>query len=636
LCFVALGVVSLGPTSAQDTEIQEAAIYLTVEPDGMPSPALQNPFEDLKTLPGHRLIITGITGRELAGRPVSVTVTPPQKPQDPPGPDAESACPDEDPKLIASGRVSPVPPTTVHVTVSSSGTFETSYTPEVIGEHEVVAIGGGHRGEARFETEELETDAECEDIPKEEVLEQASGISRGVCDVVEVVSRKIQELPSSPAKDEFRAKVDEFREELRREPACGSVPDWAPGLDAVDRMHKASPYTRRATAKVVRQFRTWLSAAREINRQRPEVTSQLETGNVLCDQLDIVINGLKFVDFMLNFLSGPKEFFTGFAKETLPTQLISMAPPMKRTPLVQQSLESSWKIISNIPGKQGLERDVGRTKVATDLSTLAGSMLFAAFCQQFTGPVTGAMSAELRHDGSLWWTFKIELRGTLVLRYPKNASGDQIALTGEFYGNGTRFESWDRAIPVLHPELATGAIYKSWRLEPFGSANLPFLSNPLDNKKVGGLDLPDLSPISVTLEKGGLITKGIFTPAFFRVPVRGDLRDKTIVIRLEPAAKDFDDLRAKVFHIIAPVTSLMPAFVSYALPYKGAHFVLMRAMNDGPAEFTIQQGKAVMTIDRKFDRVRPEAETKGTYSLSVRACNPGCDIPQPADPKTKL
>jgi hypothetical protein len=634
LCALALGLGAAAPALAQeDQESRQFAIYLSIEPVGLPTPVLKNPFEKVKTVPGHPVKISGVAALDLAGRSVSITVTPPQKPGDPPGPEAESKCPDdEDPKLIKHGRIKPEPPTTVSVKISSSGTFETTYTPQVEGEHEVLASGGGHRGEASFEVEELETE-ECEDIP-EEVIQEAQEISRGVCLMVEVIRRKIEDLPASPAKDEFREKLKEFEQELKRKPACGDPPDWAAGIGAINGMHKVSPHTRKVTKKVVHQFKTWLGSARQINQQRPEVQSQLEAGNVLCDQLDIIINGLKFVDFMMNFLSGPKEFFSGFAKETLPMQLISAIPPMKRTPFAQSSLESLWKIVNNLPGKEGDERRMARLKIGLDLTTLATSGLFLLFCQQFTGPVTGTMDAEFREEGYLWWTYSIKFEGTLVLRYPKSAKGNQIPLTGEFYGNGNTFKSWDQAIPVLHPELAMGAIFKSWRLEPFGSGDV---GNPFQGGKVGGYELPDLNPVTVTIEKGGLITKSIFTPAFFRVPVRGDLREDTIVVELKPAAKDFDDLRAKAFHIIGSVQgSLMPHFVSYALPYKGAHFILGRAMNDGPAEFKIEKGKDVMTIDRKFKRERSADETKGTYTLSIRACNPGCDIPQPADPKKKL
>lgn len=639
LCVAALALAVCVPIAGAQEEPtggrREVPIYLSIEPTGLPTPAVKNPFEPVKTLPGHPVRILGVVALSLAEQQIAVTVTPPQGMSDPEGPKAESGCPDkeEDSELVTSGPARPERPTTVRARIERDGSFETTYTPRVTGEHEVVASAAEYRGEATFEVENLEME-NCEDIPGEEIEKEAKDLSRQVCKIVDVIRQKIEKLPSSPAKEEFRRKLAEFEKELQKKPACGEAPGWVAGIGAINGMHRASPHTRRATRKIVGQFKTWLGAAQEANRRAPEVMSHLTSGNVLCDQLDIVINGLKFVDFYIGLMATPTEFFTGFLKEVVPTQLIGMAPPMKRTPALQQSVESFWKAIVNLPGKEGGERTAARLKIGLDLAAYATSRLFDAFCQQFTGPVSASMSAEIKNKkGEVWWTFKIELQGTLVLRYPKNATGPLIALTGEIYGNGTSFKSWDNAIPILFPELAQGTVFKTFRVEPFGMGDVPFLSNPFQDKKVGGLDVPDVNPLSVTLDKGGLITRSIFTPAFFRVPVRGDLREESIVVELQPATKDFDEAKTMVWQIMGPVLSLQPAIADYSLPYKGAHFIFMRAMSEAPVEFTIQRSKHAMTIEKKLNRERPNDIAKGVYVFSVKACNPGCDIPQPRDPE---
>ena len=208
-----------------------------------------------------------------------------------------------------------------------------------------------------------------------------------------------------------------------------------------------------------------------------------------------------------------------------------------------------------------------------------------------------------------------------MLRYPRNAKGDAIALTGEFLGNATSFKSWDNAVPVLFPTLAMGTVFRTLRFEPFAMNDFgALLKNPL-----AGSALPDPNPITTTIEQGGLITRYVMTPAFYRVPVRGDLRGDTLRIELQPAALDFDDRRVKVVQVLLPVLRLWPTVNDYALPYKGAHFILTRAMNDGPAEFKVERTGDALSIERSFDRERKTAENTGYYVLKVKACNPACN-----------
>ena len=292
---------------------------------------------------------------------------------------------------------------------------------------------------------------------------------------------------------------------------------------------------------------------------------------------------------------------------------------------------------ADVEKRTGFDREFGKAaaahKMAYNLVAFAGARLFEAYCQTFQGPVKGAMRAEFKHEDKIWWTYNIEISGELVLRYPKNAKGDAIALTGEFMGNATLFKSWDNAIPIIFPELAQGTVFRNIaRLEPLSMGDFPNLLGGWfkDQPVGGGLELPDANPISSTIDQGGAVTKNIMTPAFFRVPVRGDLRGDTLRLELQQAATDFDDARTKVIKIMVPVLANgWPQLSSYALPYKGARFLLFRAMHDGPLEFTVQHAGKTMVIERQLKRERNADDTRGLYDVSIKACNPGCSSGAP-------
>nr|WP_298727684.1 hypothetical protein [uncultured Steroidobacter sp.] len=628
----------LNSTSAAEGDPEsssiQAPIYFFIEPVNVSPAMLPDPSQPAKGITGFPMKIHGATGSSLFGKTLRVTITPPKYYVLDASPEAESRCPqDADARVVSSAPARRLPPTILNIKVSGTGRFETTYTPQVDGEYEVVIEGGGQRGEKSFETETPDFEDECAEIPEQELDREATQLRQTVCQAVDVIEARAKTIPESPARAELIKQIAEFRRALHEAPDCDDPPPWINGVIHIKKLHQIEPRTRRATAGLTKRFNTWLDTARRANAEAPRALAQLSAGNVACDQLDVIVNGLKFCDFYLGLLVEPGKWLLDWAKENAPTKLVGMVPAVKRSPVVKEAIESAWKGATtfyepkraggrvSIVGVAGHERELGKQKMAFNLSIFAANRIFEQFCQQFQGPVSGSMSVEIYENGQAWWTYTVTIAGELVLRYPRNARGDAIALTGEFLGNATSFKSWDNAVPVLFPKLAMGTVFRTLRIEPVAMNDFgPLLKNPL-----AGSDLPDPNPITTTIEQGGLITRYVLTPAFYRVPVRGDLRGDTLRIELQPAALDFDDRRVKVVQVLLPVLSLWPTVNDYALPYKGAHFILTRAMNDGPAEFKVKRTGDTMSIERSFTRERKTAENKGNYVLKVKACNPACN-----------
>jgi hypothetical protein len=610
-------------------------IYVDVEPATVPSNGTAAPETMLRTLPDVPLRISGVAAAVLANQPLSIVITPPQDVQ---GPDPTMA-PAEMPKgpdsaIIITGPAERVPPTTLKVVVTRAGTFEAAYTPRTTGEHEVVVTDGAgrYRGETRFE---VENPNEIGEHLREELEREAKRLVEHAHAFVKATTTRLNELPPSPARDEARRKAEILVKALADALPRGGAPSWVNGVEHLAALRRVSPQMQTASATLVRALDDWKREASRANEKAPQVLAAITRGNVVCDQLDIVINGLKFCDFYLGLIVTPGQFFIDWAKENVPTKLIGMLPASRRNPAIQQTIESSWKglltfapksrdmsgaLLEGNPGglsaqiDSGFERASGVQKMAFDLAQYAASRVFERYCSVFQGPIAGTMAAEAFDRGTLWWKYRTEIQGELVLRYPKDAAGDVIALTGEFLGNATSFRSWDQAVLVLFPKLAMGTVFKTIRLEPFALG----ASKALADGKGG------FNPLTSTIEKGGVIVRNYLTPAFFKVPVRGELRGTTLRIELQEANVDFDDARTKVIQIMLPVLSLMPTVQDYALPYKGARFIMFRALNDGPAEFEVQTAGKQMVIQRTFHRERNNNGTTGTYDLSIKACNPGC------------
>ncbi|MGO1068189.1 hypothetical protein [Lysobacter sp. CA199] len=571
------------------------------------------PGEPYTTAMGRPVKIRGVASLSLAGKTLSVTVTSRQKKEPPSPPD--QGCPAGTDKIdtggaeIMSDQTRPQPPTTLQVPIRNSGTFETIYTPSVTGTHQILASAGAVSGKTEFDV--VDPVAPCEPLSPKQIEQHAKQLVETTYQTVDLVDQRVQALPDSPAKDEFKKKLDELRKAIQAAQPRGQAPDWVKSIEPFNRLRSLHPRIREAAEPLGRELRDWQEKAKQSEQQSKQMLAKLEHGNLVCDQLDIVINALKFVDFTLGLVTTPKDLIKGWLMENVPTKLIGLVTGADKTPGYQQSIESAWKL--------GLTFTDQRTgfalpKLVNDAVGYLVNRVFDRYCQTFTGPVVAEMKGTVSKLGTPWWWFQIKANGVLILRYPKDATGASIALSGELIGNASSFKSKDDAIRVLFPKFANGTVYDQTRIEPLAG-------NALSDGDYSGWD-----PGSIMMDKGGTMVRSL-APAFFRIPVRGDLRGDRLRIELQPAVMDFKNKSTKVEQVTLSPLSPFPNVTVYELPYPGAFTIFNRAFNDGPVEFTVTRvgaNKDVMQIKNKFTRQRDTNRTHGEFTVDVTACNPSC------------
>ncbi|WP_242112404.1 hypothetical protein [Luteimonas aquatica] len=625
LCALAIAGVALahaqdaggdGGDAANGFESRDVVIYLEAVPGNLPlgqpwTPPI--PGKPYTTAMGKPVKLRGVAALALAGKTLSITVTSRQA-KEPPGP-PDQGCPAGTRELdtgaqTMSDQTRPQPPTTLQARIANSGTFETVYTPIVTGTHSVVATLGADRGKTEFDVAEPPGSL-CEPLSPTEIAQDAKQVAETAYQALDLVEQRIATLPDSPAKDEFKRKLGTLRKTMESAQPRGQAPGWVKSIEPFNRLRSLSPRIRKAAEPLGRQLREWQAKAKQSNGQARQALARLQHGNVVCDQLDVVINALKFVDFSMGLLATPAELIKGWLVENVPTKLVGQAMGTGRMPpAIQQTIESTWKLcLTSVDGWAGL----ALPKVVNDLVGYASNRYFDKYCQAFTGPVSGSMYGVVSKAGTPWWKFRIRINGQLILRYPRHAAGAAIALSGELIGNASQFKSKDRAIQVLFPKFAKGVAFSEVRVEP--------LANPLNDGDYSGWD-----PGSIMIDKGGTMARSL-APAFFRIPVRGDLRGDRLRIELQPAVMDFKDEAATVRQVALSPLSPIPNVIVYDLPYPGAFTIFQRAFNDGPAEFAVTRvgaRKDILQIKQTFARQRDRGKTHGEYSVDVLACNPAC------------
>lgn len=470
---------------------------------------------------------------------------------------------------------------------------------------------------------------------------------------VDAVKKAVEDLPPSPARDQMDAKLGALDAQLEE------VDQQSSALTSLLGNFKAVMSQRPDAQPVLQPFYDHLAELdAETKDEKSAAAKQIEASAKdlkTCDAIDHATVALKAVPELIAIVKKPFDFAIGFAtsiaKGSMPdggSGLITAASKTSKlaTSLAgkdtddaaQESLaenememgsepEIAEKLVDHIPESvrttdaykfvvkeirtrlpgmvTGVKSPVSAfnaaTKIAGDVVAYANEQLFAKYCQKFEGHFTATMLAHFFSKPTPesltieWWTFSEAISGKLTLRYPKDASGKAVDLSGQFEGGATKFT------------------YK----EDVFSHNL--FGNMV---KGGTVYLKDAAPVPMDDASGG-ITNDLTSPTSFMIPVTGQFADGKITLTMGEAREDFnlDFVKAHTFYVvIAPTTLGLPVMGHFSLPYMPARFILDHLKADLP----VTTSGTTMTAKHVESKDLPGPQNKATYTINLKICNPGC------------
>jgi hypothetical protein len=237
--------------------------------------------------------------------------------------------------------------------------------------------------------------------------------------------------------------------------------------------------------------------------------------------------------------------------------------------------------------------------LATDIATAAEQKLFARYCERFEGPFTATMAAFFYakdHDQD-WWHYTIAIKGTLTLRYPKNATGTNVPISGQFEGGATKF-TYNESV------WKNSDLYKI----AGGSSGL--------------VGTKDTAPIPVDSAKGGVLA-ALASPTSFLVPVTGHYANGRVNFKIADGGSDFDPIYVvghTFYVVLSPFVMWIPVMNTFSLPYKDAHFLLGHFAFDYP----VTQTGDSMRVETHEQPSFPRPGNKADYTFDLKLCNPAC------------
>ncbi|MDQ6755609.1 MAG: hypothetical protein M3004_01625 [Bacteroidota bacterium] len=194
-----------------------------------------------------------------------------------------------------------------------------------------------------------------------------------------------------------------------------------------------------------------------------------------------------------------------------------------------------------------LSTKLGKGGFAADMVQFATETLLKKYCGVFKGTFTHDYKIEFRNGmGQNWWTYGVEMKGVLFLRYPKGSGqGNTIKMKGNMEGNATKFTFFE--------DIA--------KEDDFYNAGKGV------NMQV--IPIKTFTPLAVSIATSqrdimdfGAIARGLATPATFNfvVDAEYDVNANEIKLFLTKMLMDFTPWVANqfVFLMTSPLGILMP------------------------------------------------------------------------------
>lgn len=487
-------------------------------------------------------------------------------------------------------------PIELKATVDPAGAYKADFTPAAEGKYkvQVTAPDGKGKAEASLSVVSPAGATAATSAPAAALIKtMQSGQAVG--------DKEVASLPASPAKDEFQKKSAELKQKLSELPAAQKQYE-----NALSRIYELGNKHPDALTALKPLFDDIDRANEDIKKQNQEFEKRIAQAgkkNSSCDSLEAATEAFSALSTSMNMIGKPWEILRAFVIDKGPGKVIDAIPNNQASDNMKFAITESFKTSAGIlvGGAAG-----GPIAMASSAIGLIGDTMqfftqqkFAKYCEKFEGPVYAQFRAEMREKGKPYFTYKMDMRGKLQLRYTKGAAlqqGQPIPLTGQIEGVVEKFEMSENAI-IIQPQLK---------------------SRVLAHKIIA----PPGVPYS---EDVGTIAR-MALPQGFYIPVKGELAGDKITVKLEPATKDLPDLlKGQILYIFVEPALPIPSVQKVDAPVQKAFFIFDRGMRANP-QFDVKTDSSKSTIEKTFTRTvdDPKNDFKIEWKIEAKACNPGC------------
>lgn len=560
--------------------------------------------------------------------------------------------------VTLSGLAYPQPgvPVQLTITLPTGAPTVLTVTPDSKGRYSAIFAQTGAEGEYKINATQGKSTAATGDFKVQSVtldIDEDVADNKALlgqpADLVKAVKAAVDNVPDSPAKTDMEAKLDQLSDQVKQ------LPDQSAKLAQALAPYKQMVTSNPDAATILQPMFDHLAQLGDEEKQSREKfakeVQKSEAGSKTCDAIDHATQALKAVPEMIAILKKPYDFALAFTQSMVRSEAPAGAEKgvdavgalAKGLPGAVSSPKSSLatneialgsetdvanSIVAHIPAqlratpaykfvvaetKKMLPTATGSIKgplalfdkvtaLAGDVIAYANEQLFAKYCEKFTGNFTSTMTAHFftKPDATgkqiEWWGYSTAIKGKITLRYPKEAAGTAVVLSGQVEGGATRF--------TYHEDVFNAGI--------FGKM-----------VKGGIVHLLDVAPAATDNGEGGM-TNAMTSPTSFYIPITGTYGNGKVTLALSDARADFnmDYTKARTFYVtMAPTTLMLPVMGHFTLPYVGAGFILPHVLK---GDFPVQTVGKTLVIQSTASKDFPGNQNDAVYTIDMKICNPDC------------
>lgn len=237
---------------------------------------------------------------------------------------------------------------------------------------------------------------------------------------------------------------------------------------------------------------------------------------------------------------------------------------------------------------ESLSSKLGTAGFCGDIVQFATDMLMNKYCGVFKGKLKHDYTIEFRNkSGQNWWTYAVEMKAVLALRYPKDKGGGNIIrMKGNLEGNATKFSFFEDL--EKNDEFQEGSKGKI-EVVPI-KAYIPFSVSAATSE--------------IDVMGFGAIARGLATPAYFNIPVDAeyDVNENKIKLFLNAPIIDFSPAIRNQLVFLLIGGDLLPYVKRMSFPINKVFRTLGSVVRDNHEFPVVKDAKGILSFDGKANK----------------------------------
>jgi hypothetical protein len=237
---------------------------------------------------------------------------------------------------------------------------------------------------------------------------------------------------------------------------------------------------------------------------------------------------------------------------------------------------------------ESLTSKLGTAGFCGDIVQFATDLLMNKYCGVFKGKLKHDYTIEFRNkSGQNWWTYGVEMKAVLALRYPKDKGGGNIIrMKGNLEGNATKFSFFEDL--EKNDEFQEGSKGKI-EVVPI-KAYIPFSVS--------------VATSEIDVMGFGAIARGLATPAYFNIPVDAEynVNENKIKLFLNAPIIDFSPAIRNQLVFLLIGGDLLPYVKRMSFPINKVFRTLGSVVRDNHEFPVVKDAKGILSFDGKANK----------------------------------